>query len=106
MTTPRSPVQNQPRYLHANKIVHRDLKLENFIFTSKETDADIKLIDFGFSRQYLETETTKMTNLVGTCYYLAPEVINKAYTEAAGDISFETVCTTYGRRIRLRREIG
>jgi serine/threonine protein kinase len=38
-------------YLHANKIVHRDLKLENFIFTSAKDDADIKLIDFGFSRQ-------------------------------------------------------
>ena len=40
-------------YLHLNGIVHRDLKLENYIFTSKEKDAEIKLIDFGYSRQYV-----------------------------------------------------
>ena len=61
-------------YLHANGVVHRDLKLENFIFTSKSENAEIKLIDFGFSRQYL-TRANKMTKLVGTCYYLAPEVL-------------------------------
>jgi len=69
-------------YLHANDIVHRDLKLENFIFTSDSPDAEIKLIDFGFSRQYLEKDA-KMTNMVGTCYYLAPEVLKKDYTQSS-----------------------
>ena len=69
-------------YLHANGIVHRDLKLENFIFTSGSTDAEIKLLDFGFSRQYL-THSHRMTKLVGTCYYLAPEVLSQEYTEAS-----------------------
>jgi len=69
-------------YLHHNGIVHRDLKLENFIFTSESDDAEIKLIDFGFSRQYLEKDA-KMTNMVGTCYYLAPEVLKKDYTESS-----------------------
>ena len=35
-------------YLHRNGIVHRDLKLENFIFTSKNPDTrELKMIDFG-----------------------------------------------------------
>jgi len=68
-------------YLHSNGIAHRDLKLENFIFTTKEKDAEIKLIDFGFSTNYLETGTMK--EVVGTCYYLAPEVLKREYTQAS-----------------------
>lgn len=70
------------RYLHNANIVHRDLKLENFIFTSTDADADIKLIDFGFSRQYLEGNE-RMTDVVGTCYYVAPEVFKKNYGRAS-----------------------
>jgi len=33
-------------YCHYMGISHRDLKLENFIFESKEADSNIKLIDF------------------------------------------------------------
>jgi serine/threonine protein kinase len=51
-------------YLHANKVVHRDLKLENFIFTDEGKDAEIKLIDFGFSRRYKKTDV--MSNPIGT----------------------------------------
>eukprot|EP00039_Didymoeca_costata_P007287 m.98233 g.98233 ORF g.98233 m.98233 type:complete len:515 (-) comp13626_c0_seq1:29-1573(-) len=67
-------------YLHRNGIVHRDLKLENFIFTNKTKDADIKLIDFGFSTQYL-AGASKLNEVVGTCYYIAPEVLGKNYTQ-------------------------
>jgi len=70
-------------YLHTNGIAHRDLKLENFIFTSDAKDAEIKLIDFGFSTNYLETGTGTMQEVVGTCYYLAPEVLKRKYTQAS-----------------------
>lgn len=50
-------------YLHANQIVHRDLKLENFILTDRTPSAEIKMIDFGLSRAYLVS--TSMSNVVG-----------------------------------------
>jgi len=37
-------------YCHSNNIVHRDLKPENFLFESKSTDSDLKIIDFGLSK--------------------------------------------------------
>jgi len=38
-------------YLHLNNICHRDLKPENFLFASTSPDAEIKIIDFGLSKQ-------------------------------------------------------
>lgn len=35
------------RYLHSRKIIHRDLKLENFLFSTSEADSELKMIDFG-----------------------------------------------------------
>ena len=35
------------RYLHHKGIIHRDLKLENFLFSSTSTDSELKMIDFG-----------------------------------------------------------
>jgi len=40
------------RYLHENRVAHRDLKLENWLFRSKEDDDQIVLIDFGLSHKY------------------------------------------------------
>jgi calcium-dependent protein kinase len=37
-------------YCHNNGVCHRDLKPENFIFANKDSDADIKIIDFGLSK--------------------------------------------------------
>ena len=73
-------------YCHSRGIAHRDLKLENFLFESKEPGAHIKLIDFGLSAKYANTvpagsggprSIARMTSLVGTSYYVAPEMISK-----------------------------
>ena len=48
-------------------------RLENFIFDSEAPDAQLKLIDFGLSKKY-GTGIKRMHTLVGTPYYMAPEV--------------------------------
>lgn len=60
-------------YLHSNNIVHRDLKLENFLFEQQHMDSPLVLIDFGLARRFEPGE--RMSQRVGSCYYTAPEVL-------------------------------
>ena len=48
-------------------------RLENFVFESAAPDAHLKLIDFGTSHKY-GSGIPRMHSLIGTAYYLAPEV--------------------------------
>jgi calcium-dependent protein kinase len=58
-------------------MVHRDIKLENWLYESKTTD-HLKLIDFGFSKVW--DVNTMMHMSCGTLSYVAPEVLHKKYT--------------------------
>mmetsp|Transcript_88214 Transcript_88214/g.248279 ORF Transcript_88214/g.248279 Transcript_88214/m.248279 type:complete len:527 (-) Transcript_88214:120-1700(-) len=60
-------------YLHSQSIVHRDIKLENFLYDTMDSN-HLKLIDFGFSRLHNKTEK-KMMASCGTLAYMAPEVL-------------------------------
>jgi len=64
-------------YLHAHNICHRDLKLENFLYESKESN-HLKLIDFGFARMCTSEE--KLRKACGSIHYVAPEVLMRSYT--------------------------
>ncbi|KAK3446921.1 calcium-dependent protein kinase 20 [Eucalyptus grandis] len=62
---------------HSLGVMHRDLKPENFLFVNHEEDAALKTIDFGLSVFFKPGEM--FTDVVGSPYYVAPEVLRKHY---------------------------
>ncbi|KAJ9180972.1 hypothetical protein P3X46_009152 [Hevea brasiliensis] len=82
-------------YCHLQGVVHRDLKPENFLFTTKEESSPLKAIDFGLS-DYVKPDE-RLNDIVGSAYYVAPEVLHRSYgTEAdmwsIGVIAYILLC--------------
>ncbi|KAL6643557.1 hypothetical protein ACP70R_018323 [Stipagrostis hirtigluma subsp. patula] len=66
---------------HSLGVMHRDLKPENFLFVGNNEDAPLKTIDFGLSMFFRPGEV--FTDVVGSPYYVAPEVLRKHYGQEA-----------------------
>ncbi|CAN1294034.1 Calcium-dependent protein kinase 11 [Linum perenne] len=62
---------------HSLGVMHRDLKPENFLFDNPIDDVKLKSIDFGLSIFYKPGQY--FTDVVGSPYYVAPEVLLKYY---------------------------
>uniref|UniRef100_A0A7N0THB6 Calcium-dependent protein kinase n=1 Tax=Kalanchoe fedtschenkoi TaxID=63787 RepID=A0A7N0THB6_KALFE len=62
---------------HKHGVIHRDLKPENFLFGNEKETAPLKAIDFGLSIFFKSGE--KFTEIVGSPYYMAPEVLKRYY---------------------------
>ena len=68
-------------YCHKMKIIHRDLKPENILIIERDSNGfpRIKIADFGTSKIVEKGHVQR--KLVGSSYYIAPEVLKKHYDE-------------------------
>lgn len=64
-------------HCHLNGVMHRDLKPENFLFATKAEDSTLKVTDFGLSDFFKPGQV--FTDVVGSAYYVAPEVLKRRY---------------------------
>lgn len=62
---------NALKYLHAHRIIHRDLKLGNLFINDR---MEVKLGDFGLAAK-LDFDGEKKRTICGTPNYIAPEVL-------------------------------
>ncbi|XP_071710377.1 CDPK-related protein kinase-like [Rutidosis leptorrhynchoides] len=88
-------ILNVVAFCHLQGVVHRDLKPENFLFTSKDENSPLKAIDFGLSDFVKPDE--RLNDIVGSAYYVAPEVLHRSYSTEAdvwsiGVISYILLC--------------
>ncbi|KAL1824326.1 hypothetical protein DCAR_0312386 [Daucus carota subsp. sativus] len=88
-------ILNVVAFCHLQGVVHRDLKPENFLFMSKDEDSPLKAIDFGLSDFVKPDE--RLNDIVGSAYYVAPEVLHRSYSTEAdvwsiGVISYILLC--------------
>lgn len=73
------------KYMHSQRVAHRDIKPENFLMSSKKT-LELKLIDFGLSYEWKEDMRKELlaegkNKIIGTSYYIAPEVLKLDYDQ-------------------------
>ncbi|KAG7136653.1 Cytokinesis protein sepH like [Verticillium longisporum] len=71
------------QYLHDQGVIHRDIKGANILTTK---DGTVKLADFGVSTSTLANGQDKEAQVVGTPYWMAPEIIQLSGASPASDI--------------------
>jgi len=68
-------------HCHSLGVIHRDLKPENFLLADTSEDAQLKATDFGLSVFFKGDEIYR--DIVGSAYYVAPEVLRRHYSKEA-----------------------
>ncbi|CAF2298669.1 unnamed protein product [Brassica napus] len=64
-------------YCHLQGVVHRDLKPEHFLFSTKDETSPLKAVGVGFSAYVKPDE--RLNDIVGSSLHVAPEVLHRAY---------------------------
>ncbi|KAG6605809.1 CDPK-related kinase 4, partial [Cucurbita argyrosperma subsp. sororia] len=100
-------ILNVVAFFHIQGVVHRDLKPENFLFVKKDENTGLKVIDFGLS-DFIKPDE-HLNDVVGSAYYVAPEVLYRSYSHEAdvwsiGVIAYILLCG--GRPFWARTESG
>ncbi|KAK9740068.1 hypothetical protein RND81_03G008900 [Saponaria officinalis] len=88
-------IVNVVHVCHFMGVMHRDLKPENFLLVNKDQNSPLKITDFGLSVFIEEGKVYK--ELVGSAYYVAPEVLQRRYSKeidvwSAGIILYILLC--------------
>ncbi|XP_010448965.1 PREDICTED: calcium-dependent protein kinase 15 [Camelina sativa] len=88
-------ILNVVHICHFMGVIHRDLKPENFLLASTDDNAMLKATDFGLS-VFIE-EGKVYRDIVGSAYYVAPEVLRRSYGKeidvwSAGIILYILLC--------------
>jgi len=77
-------VLSATEYLHENGIAHRDLKPENLLISSESGGLQVKIADFGLSKDF--SDSAAMTTCCGSPSYVAPEVLQQGMYNNSCDI--------------------
>ncbi len=72
--------------IHGQGILHRDVKPANVMLTNGSDQRAAKLLDFGLAQSPSLTRLTETGEILGTVYYMAPELISQRQASAASDI--------------------
>jgi serine/threonine protein kinase len=88
-----SQVLDALTHLHAKRVAHRDLKLENIMLCSPLDSTTLKLIDFGLAGQ-LSDNKPHLSEVCGTPSYAAPEVLQR-------NAQYDTQCDVWAVGVML-----
>ncbi|KAL0078417.1 calcium/calmodulin dependent protein kinase [Phycomyces blakesleeanus] len=90
-------VVNGLQYIHAHNVIHRDMKPENLLFKSPDSDANLAICDFGIATEAVADPSGDQP-ICGSPGYVAPEVIlGHGYSSAVdmwamGVITYVLLC--------------